>query len=107
MRVHLSVIYVALLAGSASAQTLNTDDFVFANRAAQVIGGADACGYKLDDEKLTAFMAKIADLDATSRMQFTNAQGMQARVINSMIEKEKKAQCALQAKMAQEYGISR
>lgn len=107
MRVFVSVIYAAILAGSASAQTLNTENFVFANQAAQVIGGADVCGYKLDDEKLTAFMAKIADLDATSRMQFTNARGMQARVISSMIETEKKAQCALQAKMAQKYGISR
>lgn len=106
MRVPFGVIYAALLAGGASAQTLNTENFVFANEAAQVIGGADACGYKLDDEKLIAFMAKIAGLDTTSRTQFTNARGIQVQVINSMIETEKKAQCALQAKKAQKYGIT-
>lgn len=75
----MCVIYAAVLAGSASAQTLNTENFVFANQAAQVIGGADVCGYKLDDEKLTAFMAKIADLDAASRMQLPMPEASRCR----------------------------
>ncbi|MBX4889769.1 hypothetical protein [Rhizobium bangladeshense] len=99
---------LAIAAGSVSfAQDFNAKDFMIANEAGQIIGGADMCGYKLDDAKLEAFMQnKIANLDETARMHFTNARGAQVQLSKMMSDTERKAQCALQAKLAQNYGLT-
>ncbi len=106
MRLLLGAFYVVAASG-AFGQDFNQKDFMLANEAGQIIGSADLCGYKLDDAKLEAFMQdKIANLDATARMQFTNARGAQVQLAKLMSTTEMRAQCALQAKLAQKYGLT-
>ncbi|MGV4796125.1 hypothetical protein [Rhizobium sp. F40D2] len=99
---------LAIAAGGVSfAEDFSAKDFMIANEAGQIIGSADLCGYKLDDAKVSAFMQdKIANLDATARMHFTNARGAQVQLAKMMSDTERKAQCALQAKLAQKYGLT-
>jgi hypothetical protein len=100
---------VISLAGSAQAQAqnFNSKDFMTANEAGQIIGGADICGYKLDDAKTATFMeSTVAALDDTARMHFNNTRALQVQAFSQMSSTEKKAQCALQAKLAQKYGIT-
>lgn len=104
----LAMVVVAMIGSSAaSAQTLNTNDFMTANEVGQIIGAADLCGYKLDDAKTAKFMeTTVANLDDPSRMHFNNVRSLQGQVFKEMSETEKKAQCALQAKLAQKYGLT-
>ncbi|KQV83235.1 hypothetical protein [Rhizobium sp. Root1220] len=107
MRLLLGALLVMAAGGTSFAQDFNQKDFMLANEAGQIIGSADLCGYKLDDAKLTAFMENtIANLDDTSRMHFTNARGAQVQLAKMMSDTERKAQCALQAKLAQKYGLT-
>ncbi|TBZ81422.1 MULTISPECIES: hypothetical protein [Rhizobium] len=106
MRVALAMT-VMFLASVASAHAINNKDFMTANEVGQIIGAADLCGYKLDDAKTAAFMENtVANLDEGSRMHFSNVRSVQGHVFKGMTETERKAQCALQAKLAQKYGLT-
>ncbi len=106
MRVALTMVLM-MAAGAASAQTLNTKDFMTANEVGQIIGAADLCGYKLDDVKTATFMeTTVANLDDASPMHFNNVRSLQGQMYSTMSATEKKAQCALQAKLAQKYGLT-
>ncbi|TAY66553.1 hypothetical protein ELG88_09805 [Rhizobium leguminosarum] len=107
MRLLLGGLFMVAASG-AFAQDFNQKDFMVANEAGQIVGGADLCGYKLDDAKLEAFMQnKIANLDDTSRMHFSNVRGTQQVQLSKMMsDTERKAQCALQAKLAEKYGLT-
>ncbi|MBY5682641.1 hypothetical protein HFO32_10780 [Rhizobium leguminosarum] len=106
MRLLLGGLFMVAASG-AFAQDFNQKDFMLANEAGQIIGSADLCGYKLDDAKLTSFMQnKIANLDETARMHFANARGAQVQLAKMMSDTERKAQCALQAKLAEKYGLT-
>ncbi len=103
------VVTIALLfsAGSLFAQSFDHAAFMKANEAGQIIGGADPCGFHLDDAKTKAFMeTKVAELDDTARMHFNNARSAQTYLIGQMGPTEKKAHCALQAKLAQKLGLA-
>lgn len=107
MRLLLGVVLALAAGGPSLAQGFNEKDFMLANEAAQIIGSADLCGYKLDDAKVATFMQeKIANLDDTARMHFTNARGAQVQLAKMMSDTERKAQCAFDAKLAEKYGLT-
>jgi len=105
MRVAMAFALV-LMGAATPALAINNQDFMTANEVGQIIGAADLCGYKLDDAKTAAFMENtVANLDDGSRMHFNNVRSVQGQVFKDMSSTEKKAQCALQAKLAQKYGL--
>lgn len=107
MRLLLGAVLAIAAFGTSFAQGFNAKDFMLANEAGQIIGSADLCGYKLDDAKVATFMQdRIANLDDTARMHFTNARGAQVQLAKMMSDTERKAQCAFNAKMAEKYGLT-
>lgn len=102
-----SMVLLCAMAGATSANAqFSSNDFMAANEAAEIIGGADPCDLKLDDQKVASFMkGTVAELDATSRMHFSNARQIQQQVIGEMGDTERNAHCALLLGLAEKNGL--
>jgi hypothetical protein len=95
-----------VMATAAHAQ-FNGDDFMAANEAAQIVGGADPCQIKLDGKKLDAFMkGTVAKLDPTALMHFSNVRPIQQQVIGQMSDTERRAHCSLLTGLAEKRGLT-
>lgn len=104
MRLLVGTAIALIVAGSALA---NDNDLVEARELGQIVSTADDCGYKLDDKKVAAYVSeKVAAMDSTSRAMFQSGGGAQKLRMQKMSSAEKSAVCALQAKLAQKYGLT-
>lgn len=105
MRQTLAAAIVALLFASPALADAN-EDFVWATQIAAVIGSADACGFKLDDEKVKAVSSgKIAKMDAGTRSNFYATMTLTPNEIADLPPSVKVAQCALQSEVAKREGL--
>lgn len=104
MRLLVGTAIAMLVAGSALA---SDNDLVEARELGQIVSTADDCGYRLDDKKVAAYVSeKVAAMDSTSRAMFQTGGGAQKFRMQKMSSAEKSAVCALQAKLAQKYGLT-
>lgn len=104
MRLLVGTAIAMMMAGSALAADT---DMVEARELGQIVITADDCGYKLDDKKVAAYVSeKLAAMDSTSRSMFQSGGGAQKIRMQKMSASEKSAVCAIQAKLAQKYGLT-
>jgi hypothetical protein len=105
MRSIIATIVVVGLTGSAFADDMS--DILVARELGQIVRTADICGYKLDAAKVTKVMEdRIANMSETARASFQTGGGAQKIRLENMNEIERTAACALQAKLAQKYGLT-
>ncbi|CAN7388785.1 hypothetical protein [Neorhizobium sp. LjRoot104] len=103
-----TLVLLSVMAGATAAHAqFSANDFMAANEAAQIVGGADACKLKLDDKKLDAFMkGTVAKLDPTALMHFSNARPIQQQIIRDMSDTERRAHCSLLTGLAEKRGLT-
>ncbi len=105
MRQTLAAAVVALLFASPALADAN-EDFIWATQIAAVIGSADVCGFKLDDEKVKAISAgRIAKMDPGTRGNFYATMTLTPNEIAELPASAKVAQCALQSEVAKREGL--
>jgi hypothetical protein len=101
MIARVGFLVVSMMLASSACYAGETEDFLFATEAGQVIGSSDAGGYKLDAAKVAAFSEmRIANLGQMARMNFSSASIIQADSIATMTETQKVSHCALNQALA-------
>lgn len=106
MRVLIAAALTAI-ALPAIAQEQALKDMIKAREAGQIIGTAGECGYKLDDGKVAAFAAEtIGSMDPGARGAFQSGSGAHKIRMQKMSSSEKAATCAIQEKVAKQYGLT-
>jgi uncharacterized protein (DUF1499 family) len=96
-----------ILSSAATAHADANEDFIWATQMAAVIGSADACGFKLDDEKVQALSAgRVAKMDVMTRSNFQATLTITPSDLDRLSPTAKKAQCALHNAVAKSEGLA-
>lgn len=98
----IAAVGFAMFASTASAQVANDAEAI-----ALTVGSAETCGYSLDKQKVVATVQeKVATASDADRDNFQYLLSVQGDRLGRLSDIERTAQCALQEKMADKFGLT-
>ena len=79
-----------------------------AREISQVVRTADLCGYDLDEDRVGAFVSdRVAAMGPTARQVFQTSGRAHRSRLERMSAVERTASCALQERVARDFGLLR
>lgn len=105
MRRVFATSIMVLLCSTAWADALG--DRVKARELGQIVGTAEICGYKLDEQKTVDYVSTFLEsADGNARNSYETGSGAHKLRLGELSEVERKVACATQAKLAAKYGLT-